>query len=97
MAVKASEIRLHCQGKVDPAVVTFLCALAEQHQALSQSLIAMAQMQDKMMDILVDMTQAMSGVRDDVQKNILGREKSTVEAVRRTNEPGADWQEPDTK
>jgi len=97
MAVKASEIRLHCQGKADPAIVTFLCALAEQHQALTQSMIEMSNMLDKMMDVLVSMTQAVGGVRDELHKNILGREKSAVDMVRRTNEPGADWKEPDTK
>lgn len=52
MAVKAREIREMLQGKVDPGVVNYLCALAEQQQEFNQQLLEVAQAIDKITDML---------------------------------------------
>lgn len=73
MAVKAREIREMLQGKVDPGVIQFMCAMAEDNMALSQQLMELAQMFDKM----VEMTQGIIGA--------VGHAKGAIEKMQGIN------------
>ena len=67
MAVKQHEIRMHLQNKVDPAVITFLCALAEEQQVVNRTLKEMADAINQMSDIMQTMMGVAGQMKNQVQ------------------------------
>jgi len=69
--MKAREIRARLQGKVDPELIICLCGVAESLSAQQQEIQMLAEMLDKLTDILlqlgttIEMTQ---GAVDKIRK-----------------------------
>lgn len=57
---------MHLQNKTDPAVVTFLCAIAEEQQVMQQSLKEMADAINQMSDIMHTMMGVAGQMKDQV-------------------------------
>ena len=53
--MKAREIKERLQGKVEPEIVTCLTALAESLSAQQQEIIALAELQNRAMDTLLQL------------------------------------------
>lgn len=73
MAVKAREIREMLHGKVDPGVINFMCALAEQQQAMSQQITELATYFDKMCDLMQHHSQMFADV-ESLKERVNGKE-----------------------
>ena len=69
--MKAREIRARLQGKTDPELIICLCGIAESASAQQQEIQTLAEMLDKLTDILlqlgatIEMTQ---GAVDEIRK-----------------------------
>ena len=53
--MKAREIRARLQGKADPEIIVCLTALAESLSSQQQEIIALAEIQNKAMDLLLQL------------------------------------------
>ena len=71
--MRAREVRELLKGKVAPDVSRVIEAVAEDQHVVQQSIVALAEMFDKMQDVLQDMS--------NVQNNM----KSAVDKVRKMN------------
>ena len=53
--MKAREIRAALQGKVDPSVIFSMCSIAESLSAQQQEIMSLAEMLNKLTDILMQL------------------------------------------
>jgi len=70
MALKAREVRERCQGRVDPQVLQCIEALAEQQSVIREQLLVVAQMYDRVIDMVASMVTVadnMKGALDQMQ------------------------------
>jgi|TARA_R110000823_G_scaffold78499_1_gene178845 hypothetical protein len=74
--MKAREIQSRLQGKADPEIVICLTALAESLSAQQQEIMALAELQNKAMDVILQLgatTEAATNAVDEV-RGIRGNE-----------------------
>jgi hypothetical protein len=72
--MKARDIRAMCHGKVDPDVLTALCGIAESLSAQQQEITTLAEMMNKLTDILLQLGATIEGAHNavDEMKKIRG-------------------------
>jgi hypothetical protein len=68
MAVKAREIRVALNGRVDPGVINVLEALAEDAHVVRQQILTMAQEMDRMINIITDFTAVATNMKNVVDQ-----------------------------
>ena len=66
--MKAREIRERLQGKADPEIVTCLTALAESLSAQQQEIMALAELQNRSMDTLLQLGSTIESATNVVDK-----------------------------
>jgi hypothetical protein len=66
--MKAREIKERLQGKVEPEIVTCLTALAESLSAQQQEIIALAELQNRAMDTLLQLGATVESATNVVDK-----------------------------
>ena len=66
--MKAREIRERLQGKADPEIVTCLTALAESLSAQQQEIMALAELQNRAMDTLLQLGSTIESATNVVDK-----------------------------
>ena len=66
--MKAREIRERLQGKADPEIVTCLTALAESLNAQQQEIMALAELQNRAMDTLLQLGATVESATNVVDK-----------------------------
>jgi hypothetical protein len=66
--MKAREIKERLQGKVEPEVVTCLTALAESLSAQQQEIVALAELQNRATDILLQLGATVESATNVVDK-----------------------------
>jgi hypothetical protein len=66
--MKAREIRERLQGKADPEIVTCLTALAESLSAQQQEIMALAELQNRAMDTLLQLGATIESATNVVDK-----------------------------
>lgn len=96
MTVKPRDIRLHVSPHVHPNVAKYMQALAEDQLKLTQSVHELAQMIDKLIENFTDMVNGVGLMRDEILKQITGREKSATDMVRRKDAKDEDSGTPHT-
>jgi hypothetical protein len=70
--MKAREIRAALQGDVDPKIIHALCTIAESLAAQQQEIMAMAEIQNKCIDLIMSLGVTIEGATNavDAIKNI---------------------------
>ena len=66
--MKAREIRERLQGKADPEIVTCLTALAESLSAQQQEIMALAELQNRAMDTMLQLGTTIESATNVVDK-----------------------------
>jgi hypothetical protein len=66
--MKAREIRERLQGKADPEIVTCLTALAESLSSQQQEIMALAELQNRAMDTLLQLGATVESATNVVDK-----------------------------
>ena len=66
--MKAREIRERLQGKADPEIVTCLTALAESLSAQQQEIMALAELQNRAMDTMLQLGATIESATNVVDK-----------------------------
>jgi pantothenate kinase type III len=95
VTVKPRDIRTACGGNVHPNVVKYMEALAEDQIKLSQGMIEMSQMLDKMVDTMQNVVNGVVSMRSEFIKTIYGREES-AESMLKRKEPPPSSDDPNT-
>ncbi len=68
MSLRARDVRDRCKGRVDPAVMYCMEALAEQHGVLAQKLVELSMLFDQHVNLISQVIDVSSGLKDTVAR-----------------------------